>query len=285
VDGRTLDQVVPRKGLRVAEALRYAVQIAEALAAAHGIGIIHRDLKPANIMITSKGVVKVLDFGLAKLVQPATEVGGADATVTMGQPHSEEGWILGTVAYMSPEQAEGKLVDFRSDIFSFGIVLYEMLTGRRPFIGDTKLSTLAAIVNREPTPARQLTEDLPLEFDRIITRCLRKNPARRFQHTADLHVALDDLREESDSGKLSAGEPLQRRHSRTGLWASVAVLVIVAAIGVWFVNRSAVITPAQTVVALTAYPGFEQYPCFSPDGNQVVFSWDGDRGDNVRSVR
>src|SRR4051794_3712016 len=111
----------------------------------------------------------------------------------MRQALSEEGSIMGTVAYMSPEQAEAKAIDGRSDIFSFGIVLYETLTGRRPFTGDTKLSTLAAIVNQEPTPANRVVEDLPHDLDRILFRCLRKDPARRFQGTSDLHVALEEL--------------------------------------------------------------------------------------------
>jgi serine/threonine protein kinase len=156
----------------------------EALSAAHAIGIVHRDLKPANIMMTGKGLVKVLDFGLAKLTQRVAGLSESDATVTIASPQSEEGSILGTVAYMSPEQAQSKPVDARSDIFSFGIVLYEMLTGRRPFSGDTKLSTLAAIVNQEQTSARQIVNELPPELDRIVSRCLRKDPARRFQHMA-----------------------------------------------------------------------------------------------------
>ena len=281
VDGRTLDQLIPRRGLRVSEALKCAVQITEALAAAHAIGIVHRDLKPANLMITGKGLVKVLDFGLARLMQRIADLSESDATVTMANPRSEEGSILGTVAYMAPEQAEGKPVDARSDIFSFGIVIYEMLTGRRPFTGDTKLSTLAAIVNQEQTPARQIVKELPPELDRIVSRCLRKDPARRFQHMADLRVALDELREESDSGRLMISAALQGRRRR-GWWrASVTALVVVAAIGAWFLRTSATARPPQRVVPETAYAGWEQYPSFSPDGNHVAFSWDGDKGDNV----
>jgi Tol biopolymer transport system component/tRNA A-37 threonylcarbamoyl transferase component Bud32 len=281
VDGRTLDQIIPRRGLRVSEALKCAVQITEALSAAHAIGIVHRDLKPANIMMTGKGLVKVLDFGLAKLTQRVAGLSESDATVTIASPQSEEGSILGTVAYMSPEQAQSKPVDARSDIFSFGIVLYEMLTGRRPFSGDTKLSTLAAIVNQEQTSARQIVNELPPELDRIVSRCLRKDPARRFQHMADLHVALDELREESDSGRLVASAAFERRHSRGWRWASVAALVALAAIGAWLFKRSAADHPPQRVVPVTAYGGWAQYPCFSPDGNQLAFSWDGENGNNV----
>ena len=152
ISGKTLDRLIPRNGLRVNEALKQSVQIANALAAAHKSGIVHRDLKPGNVMATEQGLVKVLDFGLAKL----TESGGSgedEATRTL-KPTTEEGVIVGTVSYMSPEQAEGKKLDARSDIFSFGAVLYEMVTGRRAFQGDSRLSTMTAILREEPEAGR-----------------------------------------------------------------------------------------------------------------------------------
>jgi len=175
----------------VPDVLKYAVQIAEALAAAHEAGIVHRDLKPANVMVTGKGLVKLLDFGLAKLTEPS-DVGADDITRTL-PPRTEQGTILGTATYMSPEQAEARKVDGRSDVFTFGAVLYEMVSGRKAFLGESALSTLVAILHREPTP---LGTPIPSDLEKIITRCLRKDPARRFQTMSQLKVALEDLSNE-----------------------------------------------------------------------------------------
>jgi len=208
VDGKTLDQLIGKNGLVLGDALKYASQVAGALARAHAAGIVHRDLKPANIIVSEDGRVKLLDFGLAKLTETtvAADVDSEAGTATMAvreDVQTEEGTILGTVAYMSPEQAEGRKVDARSDIFSFGSVLYEMVTGRRPFEGANKISTLSAILHKEPPPLPEIAPALPAELDKIISRCLRKDADRRAQHADDIKLALEELREDSASRKLS----------------------------------------------------------------------------------
>jgi serine/threonine protein kinase/Tol biopolymer transport system component len=279
VSGKALDQLIPRKGLPAAATLKYAIQIADALAKAHAAGIVHRDLKPANIMVTDEGRVKVLDFGLAKLTE--APIGAEDATLTVRDP-TEAGAIVGTISYMSPEQAEGKPVDARSDIFSFGAVLYEMLTGQKAFHGDSKVSTLAAILTREPKPLSQLVPDVSPELEKLIARCLRKDRERRLQHAADLKVALLDLKEESDSGTL-AGAPAKGRQTarRWWTWAAVWAAVALLAVAGWLViARSGSNQMPFTVKPITSFPGAAQSPAFSPDGTQVAFSWNGEKDDN-----
>jgi serine/threonine protein kinase/Tfp pilus assembly protein PilF len=184
VQGKTLREAIPSGGMETGAALRYGQQIAGALAKAHGAGIVHRDLKPANIMVTQDDNVKVVDFGLAKLTESSV-IGESDATITA---QTQVGAIMGTAAYMSPEQAEGKLVDARSDIFSFGLVLYEMLSGQHAFPGDSPMAILAAILRAEPPRLRNISPEL----DRIVARCLRKDPASRFQTMQEVRQALED---------------------------------------------------------------------------------------------
>jgi serine/threonine protein kinase len=197
VRGRTLEGALSRRRLKIPQTLKYAVQIADALATAHAAGIVHRDLKPANVMITESGLAKVLDFGLAKLTHQE-EVTEDDETRTE-RVVTDDGTVVGSAPYMSPEQAEGKKIDGRSDIFSFGLVLYEMLSGKRAFRAQTRLATMAAILNQEPVPLSEIVPGLPKELERIVTRCLRKDLVRRSQSMAEIKVALEELKEETES--------------------------------------------------------------------------------------
>jgi Tol biopolymer transport system component/predicted Ser/Thr protein kinase len=280
VAGKTLNALIPRHGMRLGEVLKYAIQIADALAKAHAAGIIHRDLKPGNIMVTDQGLVKVLDFGLAKLAETGL-TSEHDATRTI-KAATEEGKIVGTVAYMSPEQAEGKVVDARSDIFSFGAVLYEMTTGQRAFLGNSKISTLAAILHSEPTPAAALHPGLPQELEKIIQRCLRKDPAWRLQSAADLKISLHDLQVELESGVHAAATVAPQPAGWRALWPAMSIVAVAlaAAGGWWFGSRVRPAIPGP-VKPLTTYRGYQGEPALSPDGNQIAFSWDGEKGDNV----
>jgi len=226
VAGETLDQLIGKKGLRIRDVLKYAVQIADALSAAHAAGIVHRDLKPSNVIVTPQGVVKILDFGLAKLNEAAEADAYAETMHGEGAPLTEEGTILGTVAYMSPEQADGKKVDSRSDVFSFGSVVYEMATGQRAFAGGSKLSSISAVLYKDPQPASQAVADVPPELDRIILRCLKKDPERRWQTMADVKVALEELRDELDASNFAGAITVPRARSapHTRLWAGLGVL-------------------------------------------------------------
>jgi serine/threonine protein kinase len=188
VDGKTLAELIPGTGLRWSVAVKYAIQIADALASAHTAGILHRDLKPSNVMVTEHSRVKILDFGLAKLIERA-ESAPDDATFST-PALTAEGTVLGTAPYMSPEQAQGQKLDARSDIFSFGSLLYEMLTGAQPFAGDSHLSIATKLLGHNPKPVNELVPSLPPDLSKIISRCLRKDPARRYQHMDDLKVAL-----------------------------------------------------------------------------------------------
>jgi eukaryotic-like serine/threonine-protein kinase len=272
VAGKTLDEMIAGRPLPAAKVLGYAVQIADALARAHGAGILHRDLKPSNIMVADGDRIKILDFGLAKLIDRDDQ---SDDATTLAGSRTEDGVVMGTPAYMSPEQAEGRRLDARSDIFSFGSVLYEMATGRRPFAGDSRFSLLTSIVKDDPKPPAQINPAISSQFDAIILRCLRKDPARRFQTMADLKAAIDDLVQEA--GPVSHIRTVAVPHR--WLWALLP-LVLVAGFFVWQARRAPQVPDGVQAVPLTTLPGVVRYPSFSADGNRVAFTWTGPKQDN-----
>src|SRR5579863_4673546 len=221
LEGQTLRQKLASGPLPVRRAIEYALGIAGGLAAAHEKGIVHRDLKPENIFVTRDDRIKVLDFGLAKLVKPEEY----EATVTLPSEGTLPGTVMGTVGYMSPEQVRGEPIDSRSDIFSFGAVLYEMLTGKRAFKRETSAETMTAILREEPSALSDTGSQGPLELQRILARCLEKNVARRFQSANDLAFAVESL-----SGTSSAKAVLQPKSRLAWLpWVVAAALLIGAA--------------------------------------------------------
>jgi eukaryotic-like serine/threonine-protein kinase len=206
VRGEPLSKAIPRDGMAAEKLLDSAIQIADALAAAHRQGVVHRDLKPGNIVVTANGRLKVLDFGLAKLSAPAeAPVPSASEAITRTRPTTRDGQVLGTMPYMSPEQLQGRAVDERSDLFSVGIVLHEMATGRRPFAGDTWAALASAILRDSPPPLSSCRPDLPGDLGRIVRRCLQKDPERRYRTAADLRDELEAVR--ADLASRPAGSP------------------------------------------------------------------------------
>jgi non-specific serine/threonine protein kinase len=226
IEGQTLDEHMQATDqLSLSETTRLAEQISQGLATAHASGIVHRDLKPGNVMLTADGRVKILDFGLAKPGALLDADGEATMAETITAEMTREGTILGTVAYMSPEQAEGKPVDSRSDVFSFGILLFQMASGQLPFRGDTSTATLAKILEAEPDSLADFRQGLPPDFERIVRRCLQKRPDDRYNDTRDLVAALRDLKATGEAQAVSPSIQSQSRRP-TWIWPAVAILVV-----------------------------------------------------------
>ncbi len=239
VEGRTVRELIEQGELDLLSSLDIAIQVADGLAKAHGAGVVHRDIKPENVRVTPDGHAKILDFGLAKL-QPyrdgKEEWGGSDIE-TLAK--TQAGMIMGTLAYMSPEQARGRPADHRSDLFSLGVMLYEMITGEAPFRGQSPLDTMHAIAFEETTPVTQVRAGLPYDVQRIVGRCLAKDPQRRFQSASELAEALRRLRRDTESG-VSRPVPLSERLAE-GLeaikrlspsWTLVGIAAVVASVAI-----------------------------------------------------
>ena len=248
VEGETLRQRMtsaPNQQIRLAEAVDVATQITAALAAAHEAGIVHRDIKPENVMVRRDLIVKVLDFGLAKLTEPPARAVDTQVPTVPGIS-TETGMVMGTPRYMSPEQARAEKVDARTDIFSLGVVLYEMVTGRFPFAGTTASEVIAAILRDEPPPLAEWLADAPAELGHIVSTALRKDRAERYQTARDLLVDLKEFKHQIDSGTRPGRTPHATRKAPAIVIA--AVLALAAIVGWFYFNRHAVLTETDTIL-------------------------------------
>ena len=284
VDGETLRETLVSGPIEARRAFDLVAQAAAGLAAAHEAGIVHRDVKPENLMVTRKGQLKIMDFGLAKLVERQTAPLLQSSVATVADtPHATAGTgtgvILGTVSYMSPEQAQGRPVDHRTDIFSLGLVLYEALTGSRPFTGKSAVETLHAIINEEPVSVTDRNPRVPLQAVDILGKALAKDPAERYQHAADLALDLRRARQAAESGisrpgALAAAVPVPGARPFPWIVGAIAALALVA--GAWYLGRSGARPEGPsladvTISQLTSEPGYEGEPTFSPDGETIAY--------------
>ncbi|MBZ5632126.1 MAG: serine/threonine-protein kinase [Acidobacteriia bacterium] len=286
IEGDLLSKIIEQGPLPLDKALSYAVQIVDALAAAHAKGVIHRDLKPGNIIITSNGV-KVLDFGLAKLSGEKASDESAAHIETVTEPITRAGAILGTLYYMAPEQVEGKEADERSDIFSFGVVFYEMITGQRPFSGDTQAAVLASLLKDQPPPLSQRQPATPRALERVVRKCLEKKPDDRWQSARDLKPTLEliDLDAPPSTSTSSASVPIQVPSRKRWLWPSVAaaaLMIVGAVLALWAPwrprnNQEAVRFQIPSTSDIRFILG--GFPAISPNGKWIVFPATG--SDNV----
>ena len=260
VQGKTLTELLPKNGFSLNEFFEIAIPLTDAVAAAHQEGITHRDLKPDNLMVGNDGRVKVLDFGLAK--PTSGFVAGAAESALPTAAKTAEGVIVGTLNYMSPEQAQGKTVDARSDIFSLGVVLYEMLTARRPFGGDTPAEVLSSIIKDTPPSVAETRPELPRELSKIVQRCLAKEPTRRLQSVLDVRNELEELKADLSSGELQ--ETVAAARPSVNKWLAALAVVSLGALAVVLVYFLR--APEETIprlvnpVQMTSAVGVEDYP-------------------------
>lgn len=291
VEGETIRDLLERGRIETRRAVEMSAQAASGLAAAHEAGIIHRDIKPENLMVTRASQVKILDFGLAKLIEQQRPLLADSNLPTVGFARTNErvvtvpGTILGTIAYMSPEQAEGRLLDSRTDIFSLGVVFYEMITGKRPFEGKSAVDTLHSIINSEPQPARELNVQLPMEVEDLLAKSLAKEPAERYQHAGDFELDLRRFKRALESGSLLSArihpQSSVGKNSVSPFWWFAAGAVLLSAIVIgFFVSRDRAVAapPAAattlskaTLSPLTIDAGFEGEPTFAPDGQTIAY--------------
>jgi Tol biopolymer transport system component len=291
VDGRTLRELSAPGALPVRRVLAIASQIADGLAKAHAAGIVHRDLKPENVMVSKDGFVKILDFGLAKLVEP--ESGGVSVMPTLAKPETRPGVVMGTVGYMSPEQASGEPLDFRSDQFSFGSILYEITTGQKPFQRKTAAETMSAIIREDPEPIGKVRAEAPPPLRWIIERCLAKDPEERYVSTRDLARELASVRDHASEITTGAEAPVDlgprplKRVRRSTVLAGALLLLLAGSIAGWlFAAKRIPKASAPTFRRLTFRSGALQNARFTPDGQTIVYgaTWAGE-GDGLYAVR